>query len=366
MPRYYGDLARGLGSDCLVLMSQWRGQRPEPLGDERLTVLPWATRESHRHWNVRRARQFVDAAVEDHRPDVLLMGNFRPYGRVGVRLARRHSIPVAVFSHGTEILQTSKRWSEHALKRRWWNTVVNDVDLHVTNSHFTSECAQGLGFPADRIEIVHPEVDNVLFRPARDDAEKRELRMRFGIPEDELVSLFVGRLQDRKGVPELLEAFARLTTPSRLVLCSEVDPEPWQARARDLGIAERSQFVTAEWDELPSLYRTADIFVHPSRHHGARNEAEGFGIVYLEAAASGVPSLATRTGGIPEAVEDGVSGVLVPPQDVDALADAWERLLSDNDERRRLGTGGLCGRSCKHGRGTSAVQLREVFEKRFG
>ena len=139
---------------------------------------------------------------------------------------------------------------------------------------------------------------------------------------------------------------------------------PWSALARQREAADRVDFLGAVDEEtLPLLYRGADLFAAPSRERPEEDDIEGFGIVFLEAAASGLAVLSTRTGGIPEAVEEGVSGILVPPADPLALAEAWRGLAADPQRRRSLGEGGRRGRAATHGPGSSARRLREVLAR---
>ncbi len=116
-------------------------------------------------------------------------------------------------------------------------------------------------------------------------------------------------------------------------------------------------------EALPRLYRAADLFVGPSRERLEADDVEGFGIVFLEASASGLAVLSTCTGGIPEAVEDGVGGILVRPDRPDALAEAWLALSRDTELRKRLGEGGRRGRAAAHGPGSSARRLREALSE---
>ncbi|MBI4543702.1 MAG: glycosyltransferase family 4 protein, partial [Gemmatimonadetes bacterium] len=104
---------------------------------------------------------------------------------------------------------------------------------------------------------------------------------------------------------------------------------------------DRVRFLGEIEDErLPGVYAAADIFVMAARDERDRDEVEGFGIVFCEANAAALPVVAGASGGVPDAVRDGETGLLVPPQDAAALADAVRRLLLDAGLRRRLGQGG--------------------------
>lgn len=154
--------------------------------------------------------------------------------------------------------------------------------------------------------------------------------------------LFVGRLVERKGVAQALEAIARLGPDGpRLEIVGEGPERPALAElAKRLGVADRVVFrgrISAP--ELQASYARAAVCVLPSVQD-ARGDTEGLGVVLLEAMNHGTPVVASRIGGIPDIVEDGVSGLLVPPADVDALAAAVRRVLSDPALARRLGEGG--------------------------
>jgi glycosyltransferase involved in cell wall biosynthesis len=154
--------------------------------------------------------------------------------------------------------------------------------------------------------------------------------------------LFVGRLVERKGVAQALAAIAKLGPKGpRLEIVGEGPERPALAELTErLGLADRVVFrgrISAP--ELQASYARAAVCVLPSVQD-ARGDTEGLGVVLLEAMNHGTPVVASRIGGIPDIVEDGVSGLLVPPADADALAAALRRLLSDPALARRLGEGG--------------------------
>jgi glycosyltransferase involved in cell wall biosynthesis len=154
--------------------------------------------------------------------------------------------------------------------------------------------------------------------------------------------LFVGRLVERKGVAQALEAMAKLgPNGPRFEIVGEGPERPaLAALAERLGVADRVVF--RGWISAPELqasYARAALCVLPSVRD-TRGDTEGLGVVLLEAMNHGTPVVASRIGGIPDIVEDGVSGLLVPPADADALAAAIRRVLSDPALARRLGEGG--------------------------
>jgi glycosyltransferase involved in cell wall biosynthesis len=154
--------------------------------------------------------------------------------------------------------------------------------------------------------------------------------------------LFVGRLVERKGVAYLIEAIARLgPLGPRLEIVGDGPERPGlEALTQRLGVADRVVFQgKIPPEELQASYARAAVCVLPSVLD-ARGDTEGLGVVLLEAMNHGTPVIASRVGGIPDIVEDGVSGLLVPPGDADALAAAVRRVRDDPALARRLGEAG--------------------------
>lgn len=157
------------------------------------------------------------------------------------------------------------------------------------------------------------------------------------------VLLTVARLVRRKGVADVLDAVARLVPRYPALRYHVVGNGPeraaLEARAARLGLGAHVRFEgTVQGDALAALYVRADVFALAPRT--LVPDVEGFGLVYLEAGAAGLPVVATRSGGIPDAVVDGETGLFVPEGDPVALAEALARLFDDAALRTRLGDGG--------------------------
>jgi phosphatidylinositol alpha-1,6-mannosyltransferase len=194
---------------------------------------------------------------------------------------------------------------------------------------------KGLGARGDRILVTRYGTDPERFRPL--DALPLRERLELG---KRPVLLTIARLVPRKGIDSVLEALAavRRAVPDLVYVVAGDGPdrERLVELARRLGVDESVRFVGAVEDaELPLWYSLGDVFVMPSRSDPP--DVEGFGIVYLEAAACERPVVAARAGGVPDAVADGVSGLLVEPGDRDGLARALAELLSDPARRANLG-----------------------------
>jgi glycosyltransferase involved in cell wall biosynthesis len=176
-----------------------------------------------------------------------------------------------------------------------------------------------------KLHVVHCGVSPELFSPARHEGRGKRL-------------LFVGRLAAVKGLPVLLDAFARLAKDRpelKLMLAGDgPDRAKLEAQAKELGVAGRIEFLGYQSQaQVRQLLQNTDVFVMASF-------AEGVPVVLMEAMAAGVPVVATRVAGVPELVEDGVSGYLVPPAEPGALADNVAALLDDAELRNRLGAAG--------------------------
>lgn len=235
-------------------------------------------------------------------------------------LARRRRGPVVLLSpYGAR----PGYWQ--GLRRRL--DLWNRADAVLALSPFEARALEELGVEPERIRIVPGGVDFDRFDAARPNP--------YLFAPDEEGVLYVGRIASGKGVDLLAEAFARLARDRPSVRLALVGPdygakESAARRLAERGVATRARlYDAADEDDLPALYKAARVFVLPSRY-------EAFGLVLLEAMAAGVPIVATRAGAIPDLVEDGETGLLVPPEDAGALARAIGRLLDDADLARRL------------------------------
>lgn len=192
-----------------------------------------------------------------------------------------------------------------------------------------------MGVPPASVAVVHNGVDVARFRP--DEAAREEVRRRLGLGAGEPVLLAVGRLDPTKGLQVAVGALARLgprSPAARLLIAGEGGYRAeLERRAAQLGDRVRLLGYVPN-QELPALLAAADLFLMPTLCH------EGFPLTVVEALACGLPALASRSGGIPDAVEDGVTGRLLPMGDAAAWAGAIAELL--DDRRRRLAIGAVC------------------------
>lgn len=263
----------------------------------------------------------------------LLHAHFGPDAVASLPLAQHLDIPLITSFHGYDVTIGS---GHLLLSRRpsWWNYVLHRKQLaargttFLCTSNFIRDRVVSLGFPERSTRTHYIGVDTTSIRP-----ENR--------CSPTPVVLHVARLVEKKGTVDLLAAFARVrrvVTQCELWIVGEGPLESTlRAQADHLGLTAAVRFFGARpHAETLSLMHQAWVFALPSVT--ARNgDAEGMGMVLLEAAASGVPAVATRHGGIPEAVADGESGLLCSEHDVGALSDSMIQLLRNDVLRRQIG-----------------------------
>jgi len=277
------------------------------------------------------ARQ-IDALAERVGAKLVVLDPALPLGLVGPRLDR----PYALVLHGAEVTVPARLPATSALLRR----VITGADLLVAAGTYPAAEATRLARTEACPPVVHvpPGVDTARFRPL---VERAAARARHGLPADAHLVLSVSRLVPRKGMDVLIEAAARLQPgrPDLLVAIAGAgrDRQRLERLAHRAGAPVRFLGRVAD-EDLPGLYASADVFAMLCRNRWARLEQEGFGIVFLEAAACGVPQVAGDSGGAAEAVADGETGLVVHrPDDPAAVADALATLIDDAALRRRLG-----------------------------
>jgi phosphatidyl-myo-inositol dimannoside synthase len=268
----------------------------------------------------------IDALALDVGADVIFLDPMLPIGLVGPKLT---AAPYVVVAHGSEVTGYARTPGSSALARR----VLRGAAAVVAAGTYPADAARAAaGRSSLTGVIIPPGVDGERFVPV-DDETRAEIRRSFGLDPDRPLVLGVSRLVPRKGFDVLIDAMATLTGVQLAIAGSGRDRRRLEKRAggnvRFLGRVPD--------DDLPSLYACADIFAMCCRDRWLGLEAEGFGIVFLEAAACGVPAVAGRSGGSHEAVADGETGFVVNPRDVAAVRAAIAQLIEDDDLRERMG-----------------------------
>ena len=278
-------------------------------------------------WMVRR----IDRMAADFGADLVVLDPAVPLGIVGPHLA----LPYDVVLHGAEVtvpgrLPVSKQVLARVLRRARHAVAAGGYPA--------AEAERAAGRPL-AVTVVPPGVDIERFRPL-DPTERTSARRIFGLRDDDEVVVGISRLVPRKGFDVVIRAVSRLArTRPRLVLLiagAGRDRERLEKVVADTGAPVRFMGRVSN-DELPLLYGCADVSMMLCRNRWGGLEQEGFGIVFVESAACGVPQIAGRSGGAAEAVSDGETGFVIDePTDVDEVVARLEQMLSDDSLRARM------------------------------
>jgi len=286
-------------------------------------VLPEVLRGDSRFmWPTRRTRRWVRGHVEDFRPDVILFGAPHPLAHMGRRLRDETGVPFAVLCHGAEVTVPAA----FPVTRQFVRYPLRHADAVLANSRFTAGRVERLaGRP---VHVVGVGVDPS-FSP--------------GIRPDRTVIGCVSRFVPRKGQRRVLRVAHALREEGRdvevLLVGTGRDEAALRRLAARLDVPTRFE-VGVPYGDLPGLYRSMSVFAMPCRSRWLGLEVEGLGVVFLEAAASGLAVVAGDSGGAPETVDPGMTGFVVDTDD--ALHDALRRLV---DEPTLAETMGEAGRS---------------------
>jgi len=266
----------------------------------------------------------------------IFAGRALPEGLVAWAVARLTGRPVLIYAHGEELTGWGRGGKFKAMC-----FVLRRADALLSNSDFTGETLVNLiGVDRGRVELTYPTVDESRFRPglAGDD-----LRAAIGVAAGQKLILSVGRLMRRKGFDSVIRTLPMLRHQGidahYAVIGIGEDHDYLKGLAAELGVTERVHLLGhVSYEDLPRWYCASDLFAMPNRDIGG--DTEGFGLVYLEAAAAGRPALAGRAGGTASAVVDGVTGLRVDGEQVDAIVGGLLRLLRNSEEAEQMGRNG--------------------------
>ncbi|MPZ67074.1 MAG: glycosyltransferase [Pseudonocardiaceae bacterium] len=275
--------------------------------------------------------------AREHGSEVAWFGAAAPLGLLGPPMRCAGMDCVVASTHGHEV-----GWSLLPAARGVLGRIGRDSDLITTVSRYTrSRISAALG-PAAALQPLPPGVDTGTFRP--DPAARYEVRRRYrlgGAP----VIVCVSRLVPRKGQDALIRALPGIRERAHGAMLLLVGGGPYQAVLRRLavrcGVSEAVVDAGAvAWPDLPAHYAAGDVFAMPCRTRGGGLDVEGLGIVFLEAAATGLPVVAGDSGGAPETVRHGGTGHVVDGRDVAAVARAVGGLLAAPERAAAMGAAG--------------------------
>jgi phosphatidylinositol alpha-1,6-mannosyltransferase len=339
MPRYSHDIAsalNGSGVETLVIA-------PSPDGE--------SARAECEGFSVHRLRTITASHIFDdylkstltfflsglrhclsERFDLILANTWTVAGVAAFLIKRLTGVPYMVFAHGLDVYEPQR--SPKAL--RLMKLILRNASIVAANSAFTKTLVEKTE-PRAKARVISPVCDPARF------AQRTLPRPK--VCEGRNVILTVGRLVRSKNheavIRALPEVVRKFPDTVYLVIGDGPEEKALKTLAVTSGLSDKVIFLSGVKDEeLAAYYHWCDIFVMASREMPQRGEVEGFGIVFLEAGLCAKPVIAGRSGGIPDAVVDGVTGILVDPADEGAIASAIIRLLADRRLAKEMGEQG--------------------------
>jgi phosphatidyl-myo-inositol dimannoside synthase len=350
---YLWELWRRLPSDAFTVFTTpyagteaWDREQPFRVIRSREPVLlpqPWLARK-------------VDALADEVGADLVLLDPALPVGFIGPWLRHRYGVVL----HGAEVTVPGRL----PVSRRALARVLRESEVIIAAGGYPAAEGRHAAGEALPITEIPPGVDTDRFRPGTAE-ERRSTREKYGIASDSLMVLGQSRLVPRKGFDLVLRACAQLKQkyPKLIVVIggSGRDRERLEKVALECGAPAKFLGRVPE-NDLAAMHATADVFAMLCHNRWWGLEQEGFGIVFLEAAASGVPQLAGRSGGAAEAVVDEETGLVVQnPEDLDEVVAKLDRLLADQSLRQRLGAAARLRAEREYTYDILAAQLAEVL-----
>jgi glycosyltransferase involved in cell wall biosynthesis len=278
----------------------------------------------------------LNDAITRFSPNVIVTETGGLQSLISLHVGKYRNVPV-VLENYAEILFKGKAEKENEAPRyaELWEYLVNNVDLVVSSS---AHCAKGpemYSKNTSKIRVIYSGINFKVF-DGNMLHDKEKARIKFALPKDKYLVMAVGALRMRKGHDHLFESLLLLSSEERekivVVLCGMGDIAELRTRAKEAGFPDESLkiFQGLSESDLAELYSAVDCFCFPSV-----TPRECMGLALKEAMAIGLPVAAYDSGGIKEAIEDGVNGKLVPTGDKQALSDALRYLMEMHPEEKK-------------------------------
>lgn len=274
-------------------------------------------------------------AARREKAEVILVGQVLPVGTAAFFLSKIFVLPYFVSCHGMDILTAA----ESPRKKKMMNKILAQASGIVANSEFTKRELVKLGVSENKIIIVYPCVAK---KDGTETEKIAEIKNRLGLADKKII-LTVGRLVARKGHGKVIEALPKIIDkmPNTIYVIAGDGPERKNLESEIKNYElENNVLLLGEVSEeqKAAFYQLCDVFVMTPRQIGP--DVEGFGTVYLEANNFGKPVVAGESGGVVEAVADGVTGIVVNPESQYEIAEAVVKLLVDENLAKTMGEQG--------------------------
>ena len=331
-----GLVQRQPPESIVVYAPKWRGAEAFDAAQAFEVIRHRTTLMVPEPWVIRRATEILRSTGATR----VLFGAAAPLALMAPRLRAAGAQHIVALTHGHEA-----GWASLPVARRALRAIGDGVDtVTYLGSYTRAKIASAMSPTAvARMRQLVPGVDDEVFSPANGPAGA-EVRRRYGL-SDRPVVVCVSRLMPRKGQDTLIRALpqVRHQVPGAALLI--VGGGPYRSRLERLvataGLADDVVITgSVPWADLPAHYAAGDVFAMPCRTRNRGLDVEGLGIVYLEASASGLPVIAGNSGGAPDAVKPGETGVVVDGDDVADVATQVSRVLADHTLALQMGTSG--------------------------
>lgn len=279
-------------------------------------------------------KKTIRQIIKDEGIEQIVFGHFHPYCTLGLKL----KLPYFIFTHGTDITQIKNNWWQRRALRR--SCKYFRLQKVIANSRFLYDELKRLLGDVSKVEIIYPGIDAaVLAAPIADLDSRRDL---LGIAKDDIVMLSMGRVVVEKNFAAIIkmmpELLAKIPKLKYVVVGDGAELENLKNLAQSYGLKYSVIFTGAIKNDAAAkafYYQLSHIFITASL------KPEGFGISYLEAAAAKTAVIASKLGGSAEAVQDGVTGILVDPTKPDEIQTAIIKLISDRELWEKMSSAGL-------------------------
>ncbi len=281
----------------------------------------------------------LSSTVKEFRPDFIWCTNYRGFGLPVMLVAQARGLPYGIYFHGTELVTENRS----LLRRAIFRAVATRAAVVCTNSRNSARLLKEYYNVEGNVATpgVHmpPAGDEHSAKQGSHTDYRAEWLQALGRTAEEEVTVFIAacRVSRQKGLHVAIEAIAALDDAERekllyVIVGSGPDLAELKGLSSQLGLEKHVHFHgSAQRDEMAVILRSADVYLQPSQPEG--DFLESFGISFLEAQSVGLPCIATRWGGIPEAVQDGKTAMLVSPGSVAEVAGAIRRMLADSEWR---------------------------------
>ncbi len=326
---------RKLDNSVEIITREWSGreyndaQYPFPV--HRLPDENWKSRKYFRIY------KYLQKIADGKEPPVFICANWKmaiPLWWFNSLRSAKKKFPFIIIVHGLDAFER-RSFNEWMMRK-----TLNSASYVVSGARNVAQIVSDEHGYSREIPIINYGVDTDIFKPMN---VEREFFEKYKIPQDKKILLSLGRLVERKGfdnvlksLPAVIEKFDNFI----YLIAGRGRYEPELRKIADKSdLSDKVKFLGFVPDEdVPKMYNIADVFAMPSREIGT--DIEGFGITYLEANACKKPVIAGDSGGVPDAVENGLNGILIPPEDIGAIADAIIKLLTDEIFAKKLGEQG--------------------------